>query len=87
MFLQAGDFAAPGAEPISGPLLPGGRVDLKDTELRIDSHLSVLDLTRFLKAQTVFCTPITSLFTIIYGVPRVLEPKRKKAPKCAPFSP
>jgi len=37
MFLQTGDFAAPGAEPISGSHLPGGRVDLKGTETLIDS--------------------------------------------------
>jgi hypothetical protein len=65
MFLQAGDLSAPGAELISGSLLPGGRVDLKATELPIDSHLSVLDLTRFLKARAVFCVSVTSLFTII----------------------
>jgi hypothetical protein len=86
MFLQAGDFAAPGAELISGSLLPGGRVDSQGIELRIDSQLSVLDLTRFLKARTVFCALVTSLFTIIYGVPQVPRPKRKKAPKGARFS-
>jgi len=49
MFLQAGDFAAPGAEPISGSLLPGGRVDLKDTELRIDNLKIIVDPGQFLK--------------------------------------
>ena len=48
MFLQAGDFAAPGAEPISGSLLPGGRVDLKGTKLRIDNTKIILDWGRFL---------------------------------------
>ena len=81
MLLQAGDFAAPGAEPISASLLPGGRVDLKGTELPIDSHLSVLDLTRFLKTRTVFSAAVTSLFTIIYGGLGIRESKRKKAPK------
>jgi len=63
MFLQAGDFAAPGAEPVSGSLLPGGRVDLKDAETLIDNHLSVPDLTLFLKASPLFCIAITALFT------------------------
>ena len=47
MFLQAVDFAAPGAEPISGSLLPGGRVDLKDAELRIDNLKIIPETGRF----------------------------------------
>jgi hypothetical protein len=66
MFLQASDFAAPGAEPIfPGSLLPGGRVDLKGNALRIDSHFSLPEFARFLKAGRVFCVPITALFTFI----------------------
>jgi hypothetical protein len=49
MFLQANDPLAPGAEPLSGSLWPGGRVDLKGTELRIDNQEIILALAHFLK--------------------------------------
>jgi hypothetical protein len=65
MFLQAGDLVAPGAEPISGSLLPGGRVDLKDAETLIDNHLSVPEIIPFLKGSTLFCTAINALFACI----------------------
>ena len=65
MFLQAGDLAAPGAEPNSGSLLPGGRVDLKGTERLIDNKFSLPELARFLKPDRVFCAPITALFTVV----------------------
>jgi hypothetical protein len=65
MFLQAGDFAAPGAEPIPGSLLPGGRVDSKDAETLIDNHLSVPEITLFLKGSALFYNAINALFTYV----------------------
>jgi hypothetical protein len=51
MFLQADDRLAPGAEPLSGSLWPGGRVDLEATKPRIDNLKIILDLGCFLKNE------------------------------------
>ena len=62
MFLQANDLLAPGAEPLSGSLWPGGRVDLEDTELRIDNPQIILARVHFLKRIRTVERVISALF-------------------------
>jgi hypothetical protein len=63
------DRAALGAEPNPGSPRPGGRVDLKNIQYRIDSHKSVLDPVHFLKARPGSLDKLSLLFTFIYKEP------------------
>jgi hypothetical protein len=70
---------------ISGSRWPGGRVDLEDTEQRIDNSEIVLDLDDFLKGNERLDSNINAVFTVPYKSKWISNRKRKKAPKKVPF--
>jgi hypothetical protein len=70
---------------ISGSRWPGGRVDLEDTEQRIDNSEIVLDLDDFLKGNDGLDFEINTVFTVSCKSEWISNRKRKKAPKKAPF--
>jgi hypothetical protein len=73
MFLQANDPLAPGAEPLSGSLWPGGRVDLEEANQRIDNRRIILDWEHFLKRIRQAKPQISVLFPLIYREAGILE--------------